>query len=152
MTTEPLFRMACDDCLDCNEVSDWLDIDDALHWTCEDEEHMSTEIMAHANIPHGLTAREMLDAYDELGDSDEFDRWLRYVDQVGKVEAWEFSSRFIGRYWSTTEFAESFADELYEIPDNLTAYIDYEKLGEDLMHDFYVVEDDNGYYEIYYTD
>lgn len=151
MTTEPLFKMTC---TGCNEESDWLDIEDAHDWVCEGEveDHEDTDILEYSNIPHSVTAHEVFDAYDELGDSDEFDRWLRYVDQVGNTDAWALSSRFVGQYDSATEFAEAFAGDLYEIPENLAYYIDYERLGEDLMHDFYVVVDEDGGYELYHID
>ena len=65
------------------------------------------------------------------------------IDHCGDVEAAKtaLEDHYHGQYESMSDFAERLTEETPTIPDNLSFYIDYEKMGRDLeINDVFTLE------------
>ena len=67
---------------------------------------------------------------------------LRY-DDVGEFD---FDEQYNGYWNSTEEFAENLYRDVYEIPDHLSNYIDWESVARDVMMDYSVYNGKKGYH------
>lgn len=75
--------------------------------------------------------------WDYLG-LDEFDReiataWLSENILCSREDLQSIVDSFTGRYESWEAYAEEMADSLGDVPEHLRGYIDYEKMGRDMM-------------------
>lgn len=68
---------------------------------------------------------------------------LRYED-VGEITRIEFQDSFWGEFNSLEEWAQSYYEDCYEIPDHLANYIDWEAVASDLSMEFSVYEGGRG--------
>jgi len=87
---------------------------------------------------------ELIEAYDEFDE----DAVKAYIYCFGEWNRGDFQDRYRGEYDSWKDFAEQLVDELgylYEIPEHLRYYFDYEKYARDLRLGGDVCEHD-GYY------
>jgi len=87
---------------------------------------------------------ELIEAYDEFDE----DAVKAYIYCFGEWNRGDFQDRYRGEYDSWEDFAEQLVDELgylYEIPEHLRYYFDYEKYARDLRLGGDVCEHD-GYY------
>lgn len=86
---------------------------------------------------------DFADAYSHHGIA-----WVVYAEWVGYDSATEshFRDTYHGTYGSQRDFAESLFTSLYEIPDELLQFIDWDAAGESLEHDYYVEEYDGEVY------
>lgn len=117
------------------------------------EEQKSKEINVYLQGQDDI--RWTLDQVFELKDLDEGE----YINLMLLLENWEPIANALTMYWdvisyqinSYRELAEYYIDEwlYWEVPDHLTAYIDYEKLGRDLAID--MSEADVNWNHYYFT-
>ncbi len=88
--------------------------------------------------------------FDNLAEAVEFAELLEksnnpdavelYAKENGVGYAGGADEAFCGIFHDEADFARSIADDLFDIPDNISAYIDYERMGSDLMHDYTGIE------------
>ena len=117
------------------------DIDDFIK-ECE-EEHEGYEF-----------GELMVSAYDpEYGDPEEFDSLLEYAEYVENVEEYgeAYSLRYedvgecdMEQYAGCYEELEDYGKEVYEVPNELFNYIDWESLTEDLLTDYSTYDGNDG--------
>lgn len=65
------------------------------------------------------------------------------IDHCGSVEAAQtaYDDHYYGEYETVSDFAEQLTEETTTIPDSLSFYIDYEKMGRDLeINDVFTLE------------
>ena len=99
----------------------------------------------HRDLIEGDSLHE--DIY-EIVDHDNRELILAYLDNVGLYGSVsclidEANEAYQGEYENWTEFAEELFPSVYDIPDSLIHYIDWEKVGRDLSFDYF---ESNGYY------
>jgi len=66
---------------------------------------------------------------------------VAYINWRGSFSQSDFEDSYQGEYEDEESFAESIVDDLYNIPDSLQGYIDYEKFARDLFMGDYYYED-----------
>lgn len=73
------------------------------------------------------------------------DHWCEDLDQARKT----LEENYSGEYESIADYAQSITEETSEVPEHLTFYIDYEKMGRDmeLSGDIYTIE--TGFEEVH---
>lgn len=127
-------------CTERNDELDGLDDedDDGNRWECAD--HLFS------------------DWDDDYGDPSDFDHLAAYVefcDNVDKhgqgyrlrfedIGAFDFDDQYAGEFRSVEDWAESFYEDCYGIPDHLRNHIDWESVANDLSMDYSVYEGGNG--------
>lgn len=95
-----------------------------------------------------LDDREVVDWDDDYNPPDDFSDFNKYGDycvkcaQPGYKERFEdigdfdYDEQYNGSWGSEEEFAQQLYEDCYDIPDHLSAYIDWEKLTRDIMMDY----------------
>ena len=98
----------------------------------------------YSSVCDGFSMQAWLDFREELQNThlDE-DVIISYCECFGPTEIniSDIEDSYYGQYDSWDEFVYAFVDDtglLGDMPDNLSAYFDYEKYGRDLSYDFYI--------------
>lgn len=136
------------------DLEDYSDLDE-FYAACaefhndEDPDALEFRFLDTEDIPKDFLDGDSLnpDIY-EIANHGNPEMILAYLDNVG---LWSSVSALIeqaeeayqGEYANWGEFAEEIFAEVYDIPDHLINYIDWEKVGRDLGHDYF---ESNGHY------
>jgi antirestriction protein len=132
----------------------WIDV-------LKGEEHIESEIKnmlskSPAPQPNGWVIQDSKGlgelALDEVQDLSVIALYARFIDQYGvdlvsevqgftrslpdAVNMMEYN--YYGEHASTTQFVEDYIKELYDIPDDLAHYIDFEEMADDWFSYHYV--------------
>jgi len=93
---------------------------------------------------HGMSLDEvsrLAKGIEEYGEA--FAAFYMDSENIDTAET-EFEDAYKGKYDSEEDFAYEFMNEVYEIPDFLKPYIDYEAVARDLMMDYWSAPAGNG--------
>ena len=88
------------------------------------------------------TVAEMAAMIEEHGEA-----WAKFAEYEGIEYATleRFEDAYAGEWEDEESFAQDLADETMEIPENLSFYIDYQRLARDLfINDYYSADGENG--------
>lgn len=93
----------------------------------------------YESIPAVQQIACFIEAHDELGIG-----LLSNFGDLGEAEK-ALEEDYAGHYENVADFAEELTKETTEIPENLTFYIDYERIGQDLEYsgDIYTIQVSN---------
>lgn len=142
-----------------NLFGKWLDLEDysdknefleACRELHADEEDPELMFQDWEGIPNGMVGEctvdekcwELMDAFNNHDEG----AVRAYIECFGNWDECDFQDRYKGQYDSWRDFAEEFVDEtgyLYEMPDHLRNYFDYDAYARDLKYDFC---EEDGYY------
>lgn len=142
----------------------WIDLDQVGSW--EDIQLQLSELFPSAVIDEILCADVEGLAhhfYASNCDSFDLDAWVEFLEEkagthlsdevinayfenCGASSLSDVEEAYQGEYNDWTDFAEQYADDtglLFNVPENLRYYFDFEKFGSDLSFDFF---ESNGHY------
>ena len=92
---------------------------------------------------------------EELGD-DEGEALMAFAGNLGwskasEVDESEFRDKYNGTWASELEYAENYADEFMEIPEQMQFYFDYEAFARDIfINDLYSIDVSGGNVAVFY--
>jgi len=115
-------------------------VPDAEEWAIHDyEDFGSLQVSEYASLETISTLASFIAEHNELGAA-----VLTYaggdVGEAGRL----LEEAYHGEFNSEEDFAMSFAEETMSVPENLSYYIDYEKMARDLfINDFFSIEVEN---------
>lgn len=102
-------------------------------------------VSEYENIESLVEFVEMIQKYGEA--------YVVLIDYMGSFESTTedvFNEVYQGQWDSEVNFTEQIADEIMEIPKNISFYFDYEKFSNDLfINDYLSVESSSGGYHIF---
>lgn len=136
-----------DECGPLDDIEEVHDRADApLTESCEE-----LWVMDHENIPEKgeistVTAGEWLSAYEDIDDDDQWEAFYGWILDTGNYasSSADFVDYYQGLYHSVEDFAQELADSTMEIPENISAYFDYDKWTHDVMMDYTAVNGSGG--------
>jgi len=93
------------------------------------------ELAANGNYSDYGTDNEVFAAYADL----------EGYEDMGDIDSWadEAEHAYIGWYDNDEQMVQEYASDVLDIPESLTAYMDWAKMARDSMMD---VAESNGYY------
>ena len=110
--------------------------EDAEEWAIHDYEGFEgVQISEYESFKDVAEYAEFIEEHGALGGL--------LIDHCGDIEAAKtaLKDHYRGVYESMSDFAEQLTDETTTVPENLSFYIDYEKMGRDLeMNDVFTLE------------
>ena len=108
----------------------------AEEWAIHDYEGFEgVQISEYESFERVARIAEYIEEHGSLGG--------QLLDHMGTIEAaiTAMEDHYYGEYESVSDFAQQLTEETTTIPDNLSFYIDYEKMGRDLeINDFFTIE------------
>jgi antirestriction protein len=140
--------------VDLQLVTDWADIKaelgKALHIDgndideilCADVEGLARHF--YASNCDSLDLDSWIDFKDDLERS-HIDAEIAdaYLENCGSGSVSDIEDAFTGEYKSWSDFAYDMAENCFSIPEEISAYFDYDKFGHDLSFDYF---ESNGYF------
>lgn len=80
-------------------------------------------------------------------DEDAFTAWCDnfHITSAYEDEVTNFQDSYCGCYDTFQSYAEEVFDDTMDVPDHLSAYIDYDKFARDLQYDYWTHEDTTNY-------
>ena len=110
----------------------------AEEWAIHDFDFEGVQLGESENIDELC---ELAEAIEEHGEA-----FAVYAESTGDWSSSNFEDAYCGTYRSELEYAEEIADEclLFEVPENIRFYFDYEKFARDLFMSDYFSEDVSG--------
>ena len=112
---------------------------DAEEWAIHDFDFHGVHIGEHDDIERVAAIGALIEEHGAA--------FAAYADNVGidYATADGFQDAYCGEWDSERHYAEESFDDLYDIPDHLASYIDYDAIARDwFMGDFYSVDGDCG--------
>lgn len=133
-----------------NDYSDYDEFYKAckeLHKDEDDPEFMFQDYEDFPSVYYNESfGRKSFDKIKEFAECDNQDAFMAYLENVNENADYdEFEQNYCGEWGSKQEFAEETFNECFDVPDNISYYIDYEKFARDIFIDSYVSVDAPNY-------
>ena len=122
-----------------NEVNEMLAAspeEGAEEWAIHDfEDFGSLRLSEYEGIESVQEIAEFIGEYDELG----AELLSHFCGDLSAAQTAQ-ENHYVGCYSSVSDYAQELTEEITEIPENLTFYIDYESMGRDMeMNDVFTI-------------
>jgi antirestriction protein len=130
-------------------------LESGYEWACKDDLGYSSIVGCHEeyeimdtegfscdvqSIEHAHKLACFLDEYQDQYDENLLDKVLKEtggdIDQAIDM----LDDKYIGSYESLADYARETTEGCYEIPDFISWYVDYERMGKELAYDLHTIE------------
>ena len=133
-----------------SDSEEFFEVCAQLHGDESDPEYMFQDYMDFPeNMYHESMNGDDIQKIIDWANMDDDDKEILagYIEVTGNDDATleEAQDRYCGNYDDFEDYAEELMNELYDIPEYLTNYIDYKAFARDLKYDYYHADNGNIY-------